>query len=347
MATIGTHYIKSALGGAIAKGLDPKVLLKEARIPEKPLRDPKARIHVDLVAKLYDGIAKALNDEFMGFTERPCKVGTFALMADWVSSAHTLEELLTRGIRFYNQITDELQMSLVYEGDHVYLTTVFRRPELDFEHFYIEYWHVIWHRFASWYIGKPIKLLAAYINYTPIEADEFRLLFRCPTYLKSKFNRLVFHRSYLGQPLVRSQRELQVFLRRAPIDLLTIPGEDTSLTARINQMLTPPPNQVIELPNSSVIAQRLGMSEQTLRRKLSAEGISYQQIKDNLRSDLASKLLGNRNLTIAAIAKLLDFSEPRAFTRAFKQWQGQTPKEYRAAKQAAALNPSSRPAASS
>ncbi len=347
MATIGTHYIKSALGGAIAKGLDPKVLLKEARIPEKPLRDPKARIHVDLVAKLYDGIGKALNDEFMGFTERPCKVGTFALMADWVSSAHTLEELLTRGIRFYNQITDELQMSLVYEGDHVYLTTVFRRPELDFEHFYIEYWHVIWHRFASWYIGKPIKLLAAYINYTPIEAEEFRLLFRCPTYLKSKFNRLVFHRSYLGQPLVRSQRELQVFLRRAPIDLLTIPGEDTSLTARINQMLTPPPNQVIELPNSSVIAQRLGMSEQTLRRKLSAEGISYQQIKDNLRSDLASKLLGNRNLTIAAIAKLLDFSEPRAFTRAFKQWQGQTPKEYRAAKQAAALNPSSRPAASS
>ncbi len=333
MATIGTHYIKSALGGAIARGMDPKALLRQARIPEKPLRDPKARIHVDLVAKLYEGIAKALNDEFMGFTERPCKVGTFALMAEWVSSAETLEELLNRGIRFYNQITDELQMSLQYEGEHVYLTTVFRRPELDFEHFYIEYWHVIWHRFASWYIGKPIKLLGAYINYTPMDAEEFRVLYRCPTYLKSKVNRLVFHRSYLSQPLVKSQRELQVFLRRAPIDLLTIPGEDTSLTALINQLLAPKSQSRLQLPNSQTIARELGMSEQTLRRKLNAEGTSYQQIKDNLRSDLAAKLLGNRNLTIAEVAHQLDFSEPRAFTRAFKQWTGLTPRVFRATRQ--------------
>ncbi len=330
MATIGVHYIKSALGGAVAKGLDPKVLLRQARIPEKPLKDPKARIHVDLVAKLYADIGRALNDEFMGFTEYPCKYGTFALMAEWVSSAETLEELLQKGIRFYNQITDELQMTLEYEGDHVYLTTVFRRPELDFEHFYIEYWHVIWHRFASWYIGKPIKLLGAYINYTPLDADEFRVLYRCPTYAKSKFNRLVFHRNYLHQPLVKSQRELQVFLRRAPIDLLTIPGEDTSLTARINQMLQPKPGTVLCLPKSHQVAHQLGISEQTLRRKLNAEGTSYQQIKDNLRSDLANKLLSNRSLNIAEVARLLDFSEPRAFTRAFRQWSGMTPKDYRA-----------------
>ncbi|NIB41255.1 AraC family transcriptional regulator [Pseudomaricurvus alkylphenolicus] len=334
MATIGTHYIKTALGGAIARGLDPKALLRQARIPEKPLRDPKARIHVDLVAKLYDGIAKALNDEFMGFTERPLKVGTFDLMAEWVSSAETLEELLQKGIRFYNQITDELHVTLEYEGDHVYFTTELRRPELDFEHFYIEYWHVIWHRFASWYIGKPIKLLGAYINYVPLDAEEFQVLYRCPTHLKAKYNRFVFHRKYLHEPLVKSQRELQIFLHRAPIDLLTIPGEDTSLSARINQMLDPKPNTVLELPNSQEIARRLDISEQTLRRRLGAEGTSYQQIKDNLRSDLAAKLLANRSLSISEVARLLNFSEPRAFTRAFKQWQGVTPRAFRAQRQA-------------
>jgi len=329
MATIGTHYIKSALGGARVRGLDCKALLRKARIPEKPLSDTQARFHVDLVAKLYRSIGEELNDEFMGFTELPIKAGTFALMADWVSTAETLEELLQRGIRFYNQITDELQMSLEIEDDHVYLTTVFRQPELDFEHFYIEYWHVIWHRFASWYIGKPIKLLGAYINYTPLDAKEFSFLFRCPTHLKSKFNRLVFHRHYLEQPLVKSQRELQVFLRRAPIDLLTIPGEDTSLTASINQLLQPRANDVLRLPNSDQLAKQLNISEQTLRRKLSAEGINYQQIKDNLRNDLAQRLLNNRNLKIADIARQLNFSEPRAFTRAFKQWTGLTPREYR------------------
>jgi len=332
MASIGTHYILTAIGGAKAKGLDTQALLKRYRIPERPLKDPKARFGVDLVARLYAGIAEELNDEFMGFTEKPIKVGTFALMAEWVSHSRNLEELLQKGIRFYNQITDEVKISLQVEDDHVYFTSEFRRPELDFEHFYIEYWHVIWHRFASWFIGKPIKLLGAYINYEPLDREEFDLLFRCPTHLKSKYNRLVFHRHYLQEPLVRSQEDLQVFLRRAPIDMLTIPGEDTSLTAKIKHLLKPKDltlEQVLALPSSAELARHLDMSEQTLRRKLSAEGTSYQAIKDSIRQGLAQKMLGNRAISIAHISRQLNFSEPRAFTRAFKQWTNQTPKEYR------------------
>ncbi len=340
MATIGRHYILTALGGARARGLDSKALLREARIPEHQLRDPHARFHVDLVARLYAGIARALNDEFMGFTEHPLKVGTFALMADWVSTSANLEELLQRGVRFYNQITDEVQLELATEDEHVYFTTRFRRPELDFEHFYIEYWHVVWHRFASWFIGKPIKLVGAYINYTPLDPDEFELLFRCPTYLRSKVNRLVFHRKYLSEPLVKSPRELKVFLRRAPVDLLTIPGEDTSLSARISQLLEPKtfgPGDRLELPSSQAMAAQLGISEQTMRRKLSVEGISYQQIKDNLRQDLANRLLRASGLSIAQISTQLGFSEPRAFTRAYKQWSGRTPRAFRERRQGAKL----------
>lgn len=332
MATIGRHYILSALGGAKARGLDPKVLLRQARIPEHQLRNPHARFHVDLVARLYAGVALALNDEFMGFTEHPLKVGTFALMADWVSNSVTLEELLRRGVRFYNQITDEVRLTLETKDDRVYFTTEFRRPELDFEHFYIEYWHVVWHRFASWFIGKPIKLLGAYINYTPLDPDEFDLLFRCPIYQRSQVNRLVFHRQYLSEPLVKSPRELKVFLRRAPVDLLTIPGEDTSLSAQIVQMLEPKslaPGVSLSLPDSNALASSLGMSEQTMRRRLSVEGMSYQQIKDNLRQDLANRLLRSSSLSVTQISAQLGFSEARAFSRAFKQWTGRSPRDFR------------------
>lgn len=332
MASIGTHYILSALGGARKKGLDTQALLRQAHIPSYLLSNPKSRFSVESVALLYDGIAKALNDECMGFTEHPIKVGTFALMAEWASSSHTLEELLRKGIRFYNQITDELQMTLEVEGDHVYFTTHFKRPEFDFEHFYIEYWHVIWHRFGCWYIDEPIKLLGAYINYTPLDPDEFDLLFRCPTYRKSRFNRLVFHKNYLQKQLVKTPRDLQLFLKRAPVDLLTIPGEDTSLTAKINQIIEPKDIYALKplkLPSSQALAEKLGMSEQTLRRKLSDEGMSYQRLKDDLRYSTANRWLNNQGLKISEISRLLGFSEPRAFSRAYKQWSGQSPKEYR------------------
>lgn len=332
MATINSHYILSALGGAKAKGLEADRLLQSAGIPKQRLNNPKARFPVESVARLYAGIALALNDEFMGFTQSPLKVGTFALMAEWVSRSRSLHELLENGIRFYNQITASLQMSLEIKGEHVYLTTELAEPELDVEHFYIEYWHVIWHRFASWYIGKPIKLLTAYINYVPIDKDEFELLYRCPTNQKSKYNRLVFHKKYLQAPLVKTQRELDVFLNRAPIDLLTIPGEDNSLTAQINQIIEPRNISALEklvLPNAKEIAAQLNISEQTLRRKLSLEGTSFQQIKDALRQNLANKLLLSETATIAKVSHFLNFSEPRAFTRAFKAWSGTTPKEYK------------------
>ena len=152
MASINTHYILSALGGARRRGLDTNTLIQSAGINASKLSNPDSRFDVQQVALLYDGIAQALNDEFMGFTQHPLKVGTFELMTEWVSTASTLRELYERGIRFYNQITDELQMSLEVQGDHVYLTTEMTNPELDLEHFYIEYWQVIWHRFGCWYI---------------------------------------------------------------------------------------------------------------------------------------------------------------------------------------------------
>lgn len=335
MASINTHYIVSALGGARVKGVNTKELLKRAGIPADELKNPKARFNVERVALLYDGIAKAMNDEFMGFTEFPIKSGTFELMTEWVSNSSTLEELLTKGIRFYNQITDELQMSLAREGEHVYLTTTFRRPELDTEHFYIEYWHVIWHRFASWYIDRPIKLLATYINYQPIDPDEFALLYRCPTDTGGKVNRIVFHQNYLELPLVKSPSDLHSFLKRAPVDLLTIPGEDTSFSAQINRLLEPKrfrEGDMLELMSAEQVAKSLSMCSQTMRRKLSAEGSSFQQIKDELRYSLANQLLKRSSPKISDIAKQLGFSESRAFSRAYKEWSGLTPRQYRNAR---------------
>lgn len=332
MASINTHYILSSLGGAKREGLDTQHLLDTAGINTSLLSDPNSRFDVNQVALLYDGIAKVLNDEFMGFTELPIKVGTFALMTEWVSTANTLQELYERAIRFYNQITDEVQMSLEVQGEHVYLTTEFKKPELDFEHFYIEYWHVIWHRFGCWYIDQPIKLVSAYINYKPIDPIEFALLFRCPTNFKSKYNRLVFHRSYLDKPLLKTPTDLSNFLNNAPVDLLTIPGEDTSISAKVRQLIEPKilrKNDQIILPDSKTLAEKLSMSEPTLRRKLGAEGKSILDLKNEVRFKLAKQQLKSTKFSISDIANQLGFSESRSFSRAFKQWSGLNPLNYR------------------
>ena len=73
----------------------------------------------------------------------------------------------------------------------------------------------------------------------------------------------------------------------------------------------------------------LGITPQTLRRRLQDEGQGYQAIKDDLRRDIAIEYLARPDLTLIDIANLLGFSEPSTFHRAFKKWTGVAPGEYR------------------
>ena len=77
------------------------------------------------------------------------------------------------------------------------------------------------------------------------------------------------------------------------------------------------------------IAVSVNVSERTLRRKLTEEGTSFQEIKDKLRKNMAIYYLSQPDIPISTITNKLGFSEPAAFTRAFKQWTGQTPSLYR------------------
>ncbi|MNL72950.1 DNA-binding transcriptional regulator SoxS [compost metagenome] len=59
------------------------------------------------------------------------------------------------------------------------------------------------------------------------------------------------------------------------------------------------------------------------------EGVSYQDLKDALRRDLAIEALSHSGRPVADIAAELGFAEPGAFHRAFRRWTGSRPGAYR------------------
>jgi AraC-like DNA-binding protein len=81
---------------------------------------------------------------------------------------------------------------------------------------------------------------------------------------------------------------------------------------------------------SKEIARLFSMHPRTLSRHLAHEGISFQQIADEIRFAIACDLLANTELALNQISVVLQFSEPSAFTRAFRHWSGQTPSAWRA-----------------
>lgn len=75
------------------------------------------------------------------------------------------------------------------------------------------------------------------------------------------------------------------------------------------------------------IAALAGVSAATLRRKLEAEGSSFRDLRRDVLNDAAKTLLLRRK-SIAEVADELGFSDFRAFNRAFRAWNGESPKSF-------------------
>ena len=88
-----------------------------------------------------------------------------------------------------------------------------------------------------------------------------------------------------------------------------------------------------QLPSGNVtedtVAEAIFISKRSLQRKLNEKGTTFKTILTDVRQDLALKYIHDRKLTLTEISFMLGFSEMSSFSRAFKRWTGESPKEFR------------------
>lgn len=77
------------------------------------------------------------------------------------------------------------------------------------------------------------------------------------------------------------------------------------------------------------IACPMNISPRHLRRKLSQEGTSYEQLVDEVRRETAMRMIGEGQLSLTSIAYELGFLDPSSFTRAFRRWTNMSPTRFR------------------
>jgi AraC-like DNA-binding protein len=106
--------------------------------------------------------------------------------------------------------------------------------------------------------------------------------------------------------------------------------DSKTLRGRVEAMILP----VLHTGTVSVdgIAAGLGVSRQTLYRNLKAEGVTFAEVLDTLRHDMALHYLGGQQVSVNETAYLVGFSDPAAFSRAFKRWTGRSPRDLKAAR---------------
>ena len=108
------------------------------------------------------------------------------------------------------------------------------------------------------------------------------------------------------------------------IQLLRGGLEEKTFSARVRMLIEE------GAEDQTVVAQALGMSVATLRRRLTDEGACFRGIRIEALRGLADQMLRSE-LSLAHVAERLGFSDVRSFSRAYKSWTGITPNAKRRA----------------
>lgn len=78
------------------------------------------------------------------------------------------------------------------------------------------------------------------------------------------------------------------------------------------------------------VADEMAMTSRTLHRKLSDEGTSWRNVRDDVRCGMAEELLATQNMQLLEVAERLGFNDAANFSHSFKRWRGVSPSQYRA-----------------
>jgi AraC-like DNA-binding protein len=327
--SVAIHHVRASLRGAERQGVDISALLVRAGIPPRLLEVPLARVSPTQFARLTNEVWQALDDELLGLGPQPLKVGTFAMMGHVVVHCPDLRSAVGRGSAFYRLFPGGPGLHLVEpaDADDEARVTFDLAAFDDPDRYLAESATVVAHRLMGWLIRRRITLVRAEFSYpAPGHALEYDLLYGAPCVFRAPRTALVFDRAVLDQPVLQDEAGLQAFLRHAPGGLLARVDYGSTTAAQVRRLLGQSRPDHQQRPQD--VAARLAVSPQTLRRRLAAEGTSFQQIRDQLRRDVAIAALVAGIVSIEDLSRQLGFSEPSAFHRAFRRWTGSAPRSY-------------------
>lgn len=88
-------------------------------------------------------------------------------------------------------------------------------------------------------------------------------------------------------------------------------------------------SSISALPSMTEVAKQLCMSARSLRRRLEDESTSFHDIVDDIRKELALRLIATTDMSTESIADMIGYGDAANFRHAFKRWTGESPRPFR------------------
>ena len=255
---------------------------------------------------------------------------TFALMGTQVKYAPDVATALRGFVRLTHLHVQGASVNLAVEGNSAMLTWQVHEPGMEaINHIgdgALATLYNIMHELCGpdW---RPIEVWFA--HHIAADAGPYRRFFRVPLRFDAEQYALLFSAGFLKRRLPGIDDALRHLLDEQIESLERLHPDD--FPAQVRRVL----HAALMTGQSKAdhIAAVFGMHSRTLNRRLNIFGMSFQQLLDETRFEIARQTLEHSAIEVGEISVTLGYAAPGVFSRAFRRWSGTTPAEWRASVQ--------------
>ncbi|TAK77956.1 MAG: AraC family transcriptional regulator [Aquabacterium sp.] len=166
-----------------------------------------------------------------------------------------------------------------------------------------------------------------FVNPPPADTRPFAAYFGCAVRWGRPVTRLAVPLAVLQRPLQRADPMLLRLMEEQVDRVLATLPEDGDLAEQTRRVVA----NLAQggMPTLEQVAAALRLSPRVYYRRLAARDMNFRQLRDAALRQLAEQHLGDGRLPMAEVARRLGYTEPSAFSRAFRRWTGHTPLAWR------------------
>lgn len=328
--TLQAQLVVDLLGGARDKGLEDQYILDRAGLGGDVLSNPNTRVSLQIYYRLLSVVREELQDEMLGFLDKAIHPRAFPLLCDGGVGYPDIESFIGFANHLYGLLTNEFFWEIKRNSNltGVSVAIRFKNGADWYRRFFIEFLMVTTYRTLSWLVGEHFPVRSVHFTFPrPEMIDKYHYLLSDRVLFNAEVNEFVFDSGVLSRPIIRNRGEVPSFLR-STVGWFLLNPESYPFTRKVRHLLLAV-DMASGFPGFEAVSRKMNISHQHLWRKLNAEGTSYQQIKNQLRRDMAIYLLTDTKLTISEITARIGYHAERPFYRIFSRWTGMSPGEYR------------------
>lgn len=331
LSTVGAGFYAGLFDCAQRLGVERAPLLLRAGLGADAVGDAAARLPVAEVVALFEAAQTLSQRRDLGLEfARQVRPGTFQVLGYALMTCRTLGEAIALVPHFRRLVFDigYSEMRLHPQGDHVLLEWHVLQPQPAYSPVLAEALIASWFAFGRWMAGVDLPL--RHVNFLHSAAGagaQFERFFGCPVAFGQTTNALVFDRALLDMPLVQADETVHLAMREQARAAMEKAFGKPDMGQQVRHALIPlMPKCEATLPHA---ARAMGIPARTLQRRLALENIAFGQVLDAVRKDLAKVYMRDASLSMLDVALLLGYAEQSSFTRAFRQWFGVNPLQWR------------------